>query len=77
MPAYLDLYADSQAVVLWRAVSCHVPQDPEKLQALVSSVSTLAQDDKQLQAVTAELSSDVKQTVNTIREAEQKAGSMQ
>jgi hypothetical protein len=52
---------------------CAVLQDPEKLQALVASVSYLAQDDKQLQAVTAELSSDVKQTVNTIREAEEKA----
>lgn len=38
-------------------------------------MSTLAQDSKQLQAVTAELSSDVKQTVNTIREAEQQAAS--
>jgi hypothetical protein len=38
-------------------------------------VSSLAQDDSQLQAVTAELSSDVKQTVNTIREAEERAGS--
>lgn len=50
-------------------------QDPEKLNQLVSSVSTLARDDSQLQAVTAELSSDVKQTVNTIREAEQRAAS--
>lgn len=53
----------------------HPLQDPDKLQQLVSSVSTLAQDSKQLQAVTAELSSDVKQTVNTIREAEQQAAS--
>lgn len=51
------------------------PQDPAKLSALVASVSSLAQDDSQLQAVTAELSSDVKQTVNTIREAEERAGS--
>jgi hypothetical protein len=51
------------------------PQDPEKLSALVSSVSSLAQDGGQLQAVTAELSNDVKQTVNTIREAEERAGS--
>lgn len=50
-------------------------QDPEKLSQLVSSVSTLASNDSQLQAVTAELSSDVKQTVNTIREAEQRAAS--
>lgn len=51
----------------------HVLQDPEKLQQLVSSVSLLAKDGSQLEAVTAELSSDVKQTVNTIREAEQQA----
>jgi hypothetical protein len=62
-------------MVCWPALlcCCAVLQDPEKLQALVASVSYLAQDDKQLQAVTAELSSDVKQTVNTIREAEEKA----
>lgn len=42
---------------------------------MVSSVSTLAQNDSQLQAVTAELSTDVKQTVDTIREAESRAGS--
>lgn len=41
----------------------------------MSSVSTLAQNDQQMQAVTAELSSDVKQTVNTIREAEERAAS--
>jgi outer membrane murein-binding lipoprotein Lpp len=41
-----------------------------KLQQLVSSVAALSMDSQQMQAVTAELSSDVKQTVDTIREAE-------
>lgn len=57
------------------SLSLQSKQDPEKLQQLVSSVSTLAQNDSQLQAVTAELSTDVKQTVDTIREAESRAGS--
>jgi hypothetical protein len=38
----------------------------------VASVASLAQDKDQLQAVTSELSGDVKQTVDTIRAAESK-----
>lgn len=45
-------------------------QDPAKLQELVRSVSSLAADTTQLEAVTAELSGDVRNTVEKIRETE-------
>lgn len=43
-------------------------QDPSRLQELVTSVSNLAADEQQLEAVTSELSGDVRQTVETIRD---------
>jgi hypothetical protein len=46
-------------------------QDPAKLQELVSTVSNLASDNTQLDAVTAELSGDVRNTVQKIREDSQ------
>jgi hypothetical protein len=46
-------------------------QDPAKLRELVSTVSNLASDNTQLDAVTAELSGDVRNTVQKIREDSQ------
>jgi hypothetical protein len=46
-------------------------QDPAKLRELVSTVSSLASDNTQLDAVTAELSGDVRNTVQKIREDSQ------